>query len=117
MRKSPPIPYPLNIILHKFGSDIRSARIVRRITLAQMAEIVSISKPTLCKVEKGDPSVAFGVYVHVIYELGLDDRVSNLVNLTHKNVDLEIVDVDLPKRVRHKKVINITSAAKTHPKR
>lgn len=95
------LPIPVKKGLHKLGNDIRRARIRRRITMALMAERASISRTTLSKIERGDPSVAMGTYATVIFVLGL---VSNLENLMHPNKDevgIDLEEENLPQRVRH----------------
>jgi transcriptional regulator with XRE-family HTH domain len=42
------------------GSSIRAARLRRRWTIEELAERVGVSRPTIIKIEKGDPSVAIG---------------------------------------------------------
>ncbi|MEA2191509.1 MAG: hypothetical protein QOI73_1630 [Solirubrobacteraceae bacterium] len=43
------------------GAQVRAARLRRRMTLAELAERVGTTPPTLRKVENGDPSVGLGV--------------------------------------------------------
>jgi transcriptional regulator with XRE-family HTH domain len=42
------------------GSSIRTARLRRRWTIEELAERVGVSRPTIIKVERGDPSVSMG---------------------------------------------------------
>ena len=101
MRTIPPL--PINVVnnLAKLGRDIRSARIKRRIKTATMAERAYISRPTLCKVEKGDPSVSMGVYANVLYALGVVDHIGKLVDARVDEVGLELVEKALPNRIRN----------------
>ncbi|ETR68611.1 MAG: hypothetical protein OMM_04465 [Candidatus Magnetoglobus multicellularis str. Araruama] len=55
-RKSVP-PYAVVRSLKKLGSDIHSARLRRRIPSELLAERALISRSTLHKIEKGDPSL------------------------------------------------------------
>ena len=57
--------------LIKLGEDITVARKKRRISTVSMAERAFISRGTLYKVEKGDPSVSMGIYATVLSILGL----------------------------------------------
>ncbi len=65
-----------------------------------MAERASISRVTLNKIEKGDPGVSFGSYTMVLFILGLTERLSDLIELKHDEVGLELAEQDLPKRIR-----------------
>lgn len=42
------------------GAAIRSARLRRHVTLAELAERVGVSKQTMIRIEAGEPSVAIG---------------------------------------------------------
>jgi transcriptional regulator with XRE-family HTH domain len=100
MRSKPPLPLPIKRALAKLGADIKAARLRRRITTAIMAERAFITRPTLNKVEQGDPAVSFGIYATVLYVLGLADRISELVDVRHDGVGLQLDEARLPQRVR-----------------
>ena len=93
-------PLPLSRTLRKFGADIKDARRRRRISVAVMAERASISRVTLNKIEKGDPGVSFGSYAMVLFILGLTERISDLIDVKHDEVGLELAEQELPKRIR-----------------
>ena len=67
MRKTPPLPLPVKRALAKLGEDIRSARLRRRISTEVMAQRAFITRMTLSKVERGDPSVSLGIYAVSAY--------------------------------------------------
>ena len=46
--------------LQVLGSTVRAARLQRRWTAAELAERLGVSRPTVAKIERGDPSVAVG---------------------------------------------------------
>jgi transcriptional regulator with XRE-family HTH domain len=94
------IPLPVHRALLKLGSDIRDARRRRRLPVALLADRTSISRTTLSKVEKGDPGVAMGTYATVLFALGLADRLSDLADVRHDTVGLDLDEERLPKRVR-----------------
>ncbi|MCY4052348.1 MAG: hypothetical protein OXE98_00540 [Hyphomicrobiales bacterium] len=94
------IPIPARRALRKFGADIRNARRRRRIPTMVMAERASISRMTLNKVEKGDPNVSLGIYVKVLFVLGMNDRFAELADTSHDSIGLSLEDEILPKRIR-----------------
>ena len=55
------------------GEQIKLARLRRDLSMAQVAERATCSEVTLCKVEKGCPTVSIGIYLRVLYALQLDD--------------------------------------------
>lgn len=56
-------------ILATMGEQIKLARLRRRLSTELVAERAGISRATLWKVEKGDPSVAMGTYAAVLHAL------------------------------------------------
>lgn len=100
MRTTPPLPLPAGRALAKLGSDLRAARLRRRITMALMAERAFISRGTLQKVEQGDPSVSLGIYATVLFILGMVDRVGALAEPREDHLGMALDQERLPKRVR-----------------
>src|ERR1700677_3751387 len=90
---------PVKNAMQKLGSDIRDARLRRRIPVAVMAERAFISRTTLVKLEKGDPGVAVGTYAVVLFVLGMIDRLSELASTRSDEVGLALDEERLPKRI------------------
>ena len=99
-RTRSPLPLPVRKVLAKLGSDIRDARRRRRIPTALMAERARISRPSLVKVERGDPSVSLGIYASVLFSLGLAERLGSIAEAKEDAVGLRLEDERLPQRVR-----------------
>jgi hypothetical protein len=97
------LPIPVKRALSHLGRHIREARIKRRIPTAIMSERCFISRMTLNKVEKGDPSVSMGVYATVLFVLGLTNRLEDLINPKYDNLGLLLQEEQLPKRIRQKR--------------
>ena len=85
-RTTPPLPLPVRRALKKLGSDIRDARRRRRIQTAVMADRLQISRPTLRKLEQGDPRVGMGSYATALYVLGLVERLGDLADIVYDAV-------------------------------
>ena len=100
MRKTPPLPLPVKRALAKLGEDIKSARLRRRIPTTIMAERVFITRMTLQKVERGDPSVSLGIYAVVLFVLGLTQRLVDLADARSDELGLQLEEERLPKRIR-----------------
>ena len=94
------LPIPIQKALRKLGQDIRDSRRRRRIPVALMAERSDLSRATLGKIEKGDPSVSLGGYANVLFALGLTDRLSDLADATFDTVGRMLEEENLPKRIR-----------------
>ncbi len=64
--------YPSSVKeLAALGQRLKDARLRRRFSMETVCARADISRPTLYKVENGDPSVAMGSYVQVLRVLGL----------------------------------------------
>jgi DNA-binding XRE family transcriptional regulator len=84
----------------KLGADISIARRKRSLTIGMMAERIGVHKNTYLKVEKGDPTVSFGIYAMTLFVLGLSDALTALADPGRDDTGL-LLDADhLPKRVR-----------------
>lgn len=94
------LPIPLIKILYKLGQDISDARRRRRITLELMAERANLSRSTIGKIEKGDPTASMGAYASVLFVLGMEKRIYDLVDSAHDTIGRRLEDEKLPKRVR-----------------
>jgi len=92
----------LTRILEELGGDIKLARLRRKLSAKQVAERAGISRSTLWQIEKGQPNVSMGYYAQVLFVLGLEKNLSNMVAddvLGRKLQDAEIlVKKRAPKR-------------------
>jgi transcriptional regulator with XRE-family HTH domain len=93
------LPIPVTRALRKLGHDIKDARRRRRIPMAVVTQRASISKPTLIRVERGDPNVSIGSYATVLFVMGMADRLADLVDSKNDPVGLQLEEENLPKRI------------------
>lgn len=93
------LPLPVLRALRKLGHDIKDARRRRRIPMAIAAQRASISKPTLIRVERGDPNVSIGSYATVLFVMGMAERISELVDPKNDPVGLQLEEENLPQRI------------------
>jgi transcriptional regulator with XRE-family HTH domain len=87
--------------IRRIGTDLRIARLRRRLPMEVVAARAFISRGTLARVEQGDPAVSFGIYASVMQALGLIGPLSGLLADDQAGAELEIER--LPKRIRTKK--------------
>lgn len=85
--------------LVKLGADIAVARKKRRISTVSMAERAFISRATLYKVEKGDPTVSMGIYATVLAILGLAGGLGEVADRINDSLGLDLDEDRLPKRI------------------
>ena len=86
--------------LRKLGLDIRDARRRRRLPAGVVAERAFTSRPTLSRIEKGDPGVGIGIYAAALHALGLLDGLANLADPANDPEGLAIAGEKLPLRIR-----------------
>ncbi len=73
MDKEKTLLLPKNLkILSGFGENIKLARLRRKLSTEQVAERANIGRTTLWAIEKGSPNVAIGLYMQVLFVLGLE---------------------------------------------
>ncbi len=75
MKKSPYNIMPgTEKILETMGEQIKLARLRRNLSVELVAERAGVSRTSVWKVEKGDPSVAMGIYATVLHALNNMDN-------------------------------------------
>ena len=89
--------------LKTLGENIRNARKRRRITMNLLAERAKISRVTLSKIEKGDPSVAIKYYASVLQMLGLLKNQEEVAAAKNDGIGVILEEENLPQRVRLKR--------------
>lgn len=68
---APPTTEPSATLLHALGAQIRAQRKALGVSATAAAEAAGISRVTLHRVEKGEPSVAIGAWTNVLAALGM----------------------------------------------
>lgn len=66
--------------LEAVGTNIRMARLRRKVTATALAECAGISRVTLAKAEKGDSGVSIGAYASILSCLGLEGDLRQLAS-------------------------------------
>jgi transcriptional regulator with XRE-family HTH domain len=84
--------------LVQLGNDIALARKKRRISTISMAERAFISRNTLHKLERGEPTVSIGIYATVLALLGLVERLGDVADRREDALGLDLEEEALPSR-------------------
>ena len=93
------IPIPAQRALRKLGQDMRDARRRRRIPTVLMTARAGMSRATLTKIEKGDPTVSIGGYASVLFVLGMTQLLQDLADGSRDLTGRELADESLPERI------------------
>ena len=99
MPANPSIPLPARRALQKLGRDLALARRKRRISAADMAARLFVSRATLWRLERGDPTVAIGTVATAAFVLQLHDRLANLASPASDEVALTLDEQRVPKHI------------------
>lgn len=100
MPKTGSMPFPAAHALRKLGRDLALARRKRGISTGDMAERLFVSRDTLWRLERGDPTVALGTLVTAAFVLQLHERLANLAAPASDELALGLDERRLPQRIR-----------------
>jgi transcriptional regulator with XRE-family HTH domain len=100
MPETDSLPLPAIHALRKLGRDMAIARRKRRISTADMASRLFVSRDTLWRLERGDPSVALGTFATAAFVLQLHTRLANLAAPEKDDLALALDEDHLPQRIR-----------------
>ena len=99
MPSRPPVLYPSQAkLLKELGQRLRDARLRRRFSATVVAERAAVARPTLGKVEAGDPAVTMGTYLRVMAVLGIERDIALVA--AEDTVGRQLQDAGLPQRRR-----------------
>lgn len=102
MSKTSSMPLPAAQALRKLGRDLALARRKRGISTSDMAVRLFVSRDTLWRLERGDPTVAAGTLVTLMFVLGLHDRLANLAAPASDELALKLDERRLPQRIHRR---------------
>ncbi len=95
---------PMEIVeqVSQVGSRIRIARKRRRISSAELAAKMFVSRKTLFRLENGDPGVSLGILASALWALGLDRELSAIADPAQDKIGIFHERRNLPERIRKK---------------
>lgn len=72
------LPPALRAVLRELGANLAIARKRRKESRRVWAGRIGVSEPTLARLERGDPGVAFGTYATALWMIGRAQAISEL---------------------------------------
>lgn len=87
-------------LLAALGERLRFARLRRKLTTSVVALRCDVSRPTLAKMERGDPSVTFGNYLRLLSIYGLEGDTSQIAANDVLGRRLQDLELPAPRRGR-----------------
>ncbi len=85
--------------LKQLGSDLKMARLKRRISLQDFADRIGVSKRTVIRMEKGDEGVSIGSLAMACLVLGELERITMFMDPGSDDTGLLLDRDNLPKRI------------------
>ena len=82
MAQIPADQLPREVLKHleMLGQRVRVARVRRRMTTEDLAQACGMGRRTLYRVEHGEPGIALGTFLSVLWKLGLLDSLDGVAN-------------------------------------
>jgi len=99
----PQLPLPAAQALRKLGRDLALARRKRRISTTDMAARLFVSRDTLYRLERGDPTVSIGTLSTAAFVLQLNNRLADLAAPSTDALALALDEERLPKNIHQPK--------------
>jgi transcriptional regulator with XRE-family HTH domain len=98
------LPLPARQALRQLGRDLAVARRKRAISTADMAARLLVSRDTLWRLERGDPTVSLGTLATATFVLRLHDRLAELAAPARDELALSLDEHRLPQRIHRKRL-------------
>jgi len=94
------LPLPVLQILQKLGRDLAIARRKRGISTSDMAGRLFVSRDTLWRLERGDPTVSMGTLATAAFVLQLHERLASIAAPEKDTLGLALDEQRLPQRIQ-----------------
>lgn len=71
-------PYAVEQTLKTLGANLRTARLRRKLTIAELAGKIGTGERVVADAEKGKPSTGIAIYAAMLWALGLIDQLAEV---------------------------------------
>jgi transcriptional regulator with XRE-family HTH domain len=99
-------PYDVQRAVKKLGADLRTARLRRNLTAAEVAQRIGTSRFAVADAERGKPSTSVAVYVALLWVYGLADRLADVADPGADAEGARLALLRTPLRARHRKSLS-----------
>jgi transcriptional regulator with XRE-family HTH domain len=96
-------PYPVESALRQFGANLRTARLRRGLTIAEVAQKIGTGVRAVADAEKGKPSTGIAVHAALLWTFGLLADFEDAAAPNRDEVGLRLARSREGERSRHKK--------------
>ena len=98
--KDDTLPLEVRSSVAVFGSRIRIARLRRKMEQEELARACGVTRRTIWRIETGEPGVAFGTILAVLWKLGLLDSAKGIADPDRDEHGKILEAARLPQRAR-----------------
>jgi transcriptional regulator with XRE-family HTH domain len=99
-------PYAVEAALKTVGRNLRTARVRRKLSIQELADKIGVSRYRIAEAEKGKASTSIGVYVGLLWALGLIDQFGRLADPKTDDEGSTLARAREKVRARHSRVLN-----------
>jgi DNA-binding XRE family transcriptional regulator len=99
-------PYEVERALKNLGADLKTARLRRNLTAAEVAQKIGTSRFTVSDAEKGKPSTSVAVYAALLWAYGLVDRLADIADPSSDEEGVRLARAREPLRARHSRKLS-----------
>ena len=94
--------FPREVLQHleELGQRVRTARVRRRLSTEDLARFSGIGRRTLYRIERGEPGIALGTLMGVLWKLGLLDTMRGVADPDTDDHGKILEAATRPQRVR-----------------
>lgn len=98
--KTDALPFEVRSLAETLGQRIRVARLRRRMEQELLASACGVTRRTIWRIETGEPGVAFGTILTVLWKLGLLKSAASIADPDHDEHGKTLEAAQLPQRAR-----------------
>jgi len=99
-------PHAVELAIKRLGADLRTARMRRNLTAAEVAEKIAVGPKAVLDAERGKPSSGIAIYVALLWAYDLLDSMDAVADPAHDERGLTLAGVHERKRPRRRKGLN-----------
>lgn len=99
-------PYQVEMTLKKLGSNLKTARLRRNLTIEEAGQKIGTSRFAVSDAEKGKPSASVAIYAALLWAYGLIDQFADLADPDKDEEGKMLAQNREPSRAHHRRKLN-----------
>ncbi|WP_341987800.1 helix-turn-helix transcriptional regulator [Azorhizobium sp. AG788] len=99
-------PYEVELALKTLGANIRTARLRRNLSIAQVAAKIGVERHVIGDAERGKPSTGIVVYAALLWAMGMADQLGRVADPLRDEEGLTLAKVKGRAKAGGRKVLD-----------